>query len=72
MDFGSAAGTIVNNNRVDRVDLRDGDCFQIGSVRFGFRIVDAALPDQRVQQPTCEIELSVMKPGRVMLAAVFM
>jgi pSer/pThr/pTyr-binding forkhead associated (FHA) protein len=40
MDLGSPAGTLVNNNRVDRVELRDGDRFQIGSVRFRFRILD--------------------------------
>lgn len=40
IDFGSAAGTIVNEKRVDRVDLRDGDHFRIGSVRFRFRILD--------------------------------
>jgi hypothetical protein len=40
-DFGSPAGTIVNNKRVDRVDLQDGDHFQIGRVRFRFRILDA-------------------------------
>ena len=40
MDLGSPAVTLVNNNRVDRVELRDGDRFQIGSVRFRFRILD--------------------------------
>jgi hypothetical protein len=40
IDSGSAPGTIVNNKRVDRVTLRHGDHFQIGNVRFGFRILD--------------------------------
>lgn len=41
IDFGSPAGTIVNDKRVDRVvELRDGDRFQIGNVRFRFRIMD--------------------------------
>jgi len=40
MDLGSPAGTLVNNNRVDRVELRDGDRVQIGNVRFKFRILD--------------------------------
>lgn len=40
IDFHSAAGTIVNNRRVNEVWLRDGDRFQIGSVRFRFRILD--------------------------------
>jgi pSer/pThr/pTyr-binding forkhead associated (FHA) protein len=40
-DFGSAAGTIVNNKRVDRIDLQHGDRFQIGRVRFRFRILEA-------------------------------
>ena len=39
-DSGSPAGTLVNNNRVDRVELRDGDRVQIGNVRFKFRILD--------------------------------
>jgi TIR domain/FHA domain len=40
IDFGSLAGTMVNNKRIDRVDLQNGDHFQIGSVRFRFRILD--------------------------------
>jgi pSer/pThr/pTyr-binding forkhead associated (FHA) protein len=40
IDFGSVAGTIVNDQRVDRVDLENGDRIQIGSVRFRFRILD--------------------------------
>jgi pSer/pThr/pTyr-binding forkhead associated (FHA) protein len=40
MDLGSPAGTIVNGKHVERVDLRDGDRFQIGGVRFRFRILN--------------------------------
>jgi TIR domain/FHA domain len=40
IDLGSPAGTIVNEKGVERVDLRDGDRFRIGSVRFRFRILD--------------------------------
>jgi pSer/pThr/pTyr-binding forkhead associated (FHA) protein len=39
IDFGSTAGTIVNGKRVDRAELQHGDYFQIGSVRFRFRVV---------------------------------
>jgi pSer/pThr/pTyr-binding forkhead associated (FHA) protein len=44
IDSGSHAGTTVNGKRVDREELRDGDRFQIGIVRFKFRILDEALP----------------------------
>ena len=40
IDFGSVTGTSVNNKRIDRVNLRNGDYFQIGGVRFRFRILD--------------------------------
>jgi hypothetical protein len=40
IDFGSVAGTIVNNERIRQVELHNGDSIQIGSVRFRFRILD--------------------------------
>lgn len=40
IDFGSAAVTLVNNQRVDRAELRDGDRIQIGGVRLRFRILN--------------------------------
>jgi hypothetical protein len=39
IDFGSTTGTIVNDRRVDRVELRNGDLIEIGSARFRFRIL---------------------------------
>jgi TIR domain/FHA domain len=39
IDCGSPAGTHLNDEHVDRAELRHGDHFQIGGVRFRFRIV---------------------------------
>jgi hypothetical protein len=40
IDCGSPAGTRFNDEHVDRAELRQGDHFQIGSVRFRFRVFD--------------------------------
>jgi hypothetical protein len=40
IDSGSVAGTLVNGERVERATLRNGDRFQIGEVRFLFRVMD--------------------------------
>jgi uncharacterized membrane protein HdeD (DUF308 family) len=40
LDFGSMVGTIVNNKRIDRAYLQNGDRFEIGSVHFRFRVLD--------------------------------
>ena len=40
IDSGSSAGTLVNGERVELADLRSGDRFQIGTVRFIFRVLD--------------------------------
>lgn len=43
IDSGSNAGTLVNGNRVERANLRSGDRFQIGAVRFIFRILNEGM-----------------------------
>ncbi len=40
-DLGSTNGTFVNGRRVDRVELRDGDRLQAGSIVLKFRLLDA-------------------------------
>ena len=40
IDSGSSAGTVVNGKRVERAELRSGDRFQIGTVRFRFRVTN--------------------------------
>jgi hypothetical protein len=40
IDSGSSAGTLVNGERVELADLQSGDRFQIGAVRFIFRVLE--------------------------------
>lgn len=48
-DLGSANGTIVRNQKVQRVALRTGDTFQCGSIQFRFVDETATAPSPIVQ-----------------------
>lgn len=54
VDLGSADGTFVNNNRIERQVLKDGDVIRVGKHTLGFEfdevIQDAPLPEPQVEE----------------------
>ena len=51
-DLGSSNGTFVNNQRVERTELRDGDVISLGGFQFRFDAEGAAAPAAAFAQAT--------------------
>ncbi len=47
-DVGSTNGTLVNNERVSRANLKEGDVIQIGEASFRFELGEAEKPKPKV------------------------
>jgi pSer/pThr/pTyr-binding forkhead associated (FHA) protein len=50
-DLGSTNGTLVNDGRVTRADLADGDSVQVGEVVFRFELDEAEKPKPKASAP---------------------
>ncbi len=56
-DLGSSNGTFVGGNRITRIQLRDGDVFQIGATKVRVRLEapKGAVPEPVPEPPSSEI-----------------
>ena len=55
-DLGSTNGTLVNNQKVTRAELKEGDNIQLGDVVFRFELDEAEKPKPKIREPDEERE----------------
>ena len=59
-DLGSTNGTLVNDERITRTSLEDGDRIQVGEVVFRFELAEADKPKPVVKPPSGRPDLAAI------------